>query len=87
VAQNDIDLAVANFLSNDVSVLENLCAVSEPCGAADLADPLGVLDGADVNAFITAFGGGASAADLNNDGIVDGADVNAFITAFGAGCP
>jgi len=57
------------------------------CVAADLVQPFGVLDGADVNAFITAFGGGESRADLNDDGVVDGADVNVFITQFGAGCP
>ena len=58
-----------------------------PCVPADLAAPFGLLDGADVNAFITAFGGGDDAADLNEDGVVDGADVNGFITQFGAGCP
>ena len=57
------------------------------CNPADLAQPLGLLDGADVNAFISAFGISGSIADLNNDGTVDGADVNAFISAFGAGCP
>jgi len=30
----------------------------EPCNAADIAQPFGVLDGADVNAFISAFGAG-----------------------------
>ena len=59
----------------------------QPCLPADLAEPFGLLDGADVNAFITAFGGGDAAADLNDDGVVDGADVNSFITQFGAGCP
>lgn len=57
------------------------------CVPADIAEPFGILDGADVNAFITAFGGGDAAADLNGDGVVDGADVNGFITQFGAGCP
>ena len=57
------------------------------CNVADIASPFGILDGADVNAFISAFGVNGSLADLNNDGIVDGADVNAFISAFGAGCP
>jgi hypothetical protein len=59
----------------------------EGCNSADLAMPFGILDGADVNAFITAFGAGDDAADLNEDGLVDGADVNVFITQFGAGCP
>ena len=62
--------------------------VETPCNAADIAEPFGALDGADVNAFIGAFGSGGSAADIAEPfGTVDGADVNAFIGAFGAGCP
>jgi len=61
--------------------------LDEGCNSADLATPFGILDGADVNAFITAFGAGDDAADLNGDSLVDGADVNVFITQFGAGCP
>jgi len=61
--------------------------VPQSCVPADIAAPFGLLDGADVNAFITAFGGGDDLADLNGDEVVDGADVNAFITQFGAGCP
>jgi len=57
------------------------------CVAADLAAPFGLLDGADVNAFISAFGSGGDLADLNGDGLVDGADVNSFISQFGGGCP
>jgi len=73
---------------NDLTVNGATITVGDgPCVPADLAEPFGLLDGADVNAFITAFGGGAAAADLNDDGVVDGADVNGFITQFGAGCP
>lgn len=61
--------------------------ITNGCNPADLAAPFGLLDGADVNAFITAFGSDAAPADLNGDGVADGADVNAFISAFGAGCP
>jgi hypothetical protein len=58
------------------------------CNAADIAEPFGILDGADVNAFINAFGTGGDAADIADPaGVLDGADVNAFINAFGAGCP
>jgi len=56
-----------------------------PLNAADIAAPFGTVDGADVNAFISAFGAQDDLADLNGDGTVDGADVNAFITAFGSG--
>ena len=58
------------------------------CNPADIAEPFGILDGADVNAFISAFGTGGSGADLAAPfGVLDGADVNAFISGFGAGCP
>jgi len=58
------------------------------CNAADIAAPFGLLDGADVNAFISAFGSGGASADIAAPfGVLDGADVNAFISGFGAGCP
>ncbi len=58
------------------------------CGAADLAEPLGVLDFSDVLAFLTAFGTMDPAADLAAPtGVFDFSDVLAFLTAFGAGCP
>ena len=63
-------------------------AAGGPCNAADIAAPFGLLDGADVNAFISAFGAEQVPADLAAPfGLLDGADVNAFISAFGAGCP
>ena len=80
-------LFVVDGINRNALALELQCPGEEPCVAADLAEPFGLLDGADVNAFITAFGGGDDAADLNDDGVVDGADVNTFITQFGAGCP
>lgn len=58
-----------------------------PCNQADLALPRGILDLADINAFITAFTTQAPAADLTPDGLFDLTDVTAFIAAFTAGCP
>jgi hypothetical protein len=58
------------------------------CGnAADLAPPSGVLDLADINAFVAAFTGGQPAGDLDQNGVFDLADINAFVAAFVAGCP
>ena len=54
---------------------------------ADLAAPFGVLDLADVVAFVSAFTAQEPAADLNGDGLWDLADVTGFVTAFTAGCP
>lgn len=54
----------------------------------DLAPPFGVLDLADIVAFITAFGAAEPLADLAPPfGVFDLADIVAFIDAFAAGCP
>ncbi|USO00014.1 MAG: hypothetical protein H6810_04960 [Phycisphaeraceae bacterium] len=57
------------------------------CNAADLAEPCGVLDLADVTAFIAGFLGQDPIADLDGNGIWDLLDVQAFISAFLNGCP
>jgi DNA-binding beta-propeller fold protein YncE len=57
-----------------------------PC-PADLAEPFGVLDLADISAFVGAFVSGAPGADLDGNGIFDLADVVAFVASFTAGCP
>ena len=58
------------------------------CNIADLAEPFGVLDLDDADAFIGAFLAGDSAADLVAPiGVIDLDDVDAFIAAFLAGCP
>ena len=56
------------------------------CNPADLTGD-GVLDLADVNAFIAAFTGGEPAGDLTGDGVFDLSDIQAFVDAFVAGCP
>lgn len=62
---------------------------SDPaCNAADLADPFGVLDLGDVQAFIAGFTSQDPIADIAApSGVFDLADVQAFIGAFAAGCP
>lgn len=55
---------------------------------ADLAAPTGVLDLADINAFVAAFTTGDPLADLAPPlGVMDLADINAFVQSFIAGCP
>jgi hypothetical protein len=55
---------------------------------ADLAPPAGVLDLADINAFVTGFTGSQPIADLAEPfGVFDLADVGAFVGSFVAGCP
>ncbi len=53
----------------------------------DLAEPFGVLDLADVQAFVSAFVGNQPLADLNSDGVWDLADVQSFVSWFNSGCP
>ena len=58
------------------------------CNAADLAEPFGVLDLADIAAFVPAFLAMEPAADLAAPfGVWDLADLTAFVTAFNGGCP
>lgn len=55
---------------------------------ADLADPAGVLDLADIQAFVTAFVAMGGVADLAPPaGVFDLSDIEAFVTSFTAGCP
>ncbi len=63
---------------------------SNPCGPAcpaDLALPCGVLDLADVSAFIDAFLGMDDAVDFDGSGTFDLADIGAFVASFTADCP
>ncbi|MEM1183744.1 MAG: GC-type dockerin domain-anchored protein [Planctomycetota bacterium] len=58
------------------------------CNAGDIAEPFGVLDLADIDAFIAAFLIGGDAADIAPPmGVIDLGDVDAFIAAFLGGCP
>jgi len=58
-----------------------------PCNDADLAQPFGLLDLADLTAFVSAFLAMTPPADMNGDGLYDLADVTRFVGAFLAGCP
>ena len=58
-----------------------------PCNAADLADPRGLLDLADISAFVAGFTGGDLIADLDENGLLDLMDITLFVSAFTAGCP
>jgi len=57
------------------------------CNDADLAGPFGLLDLADITAFVQAFMAQDPAADFDGNGLFDLDDVVAFVTAFTAGCP
>jgi hypothetical protein len=57
------------------------------CSPADLAEPYGILDLADINAFIAGFTAQQPAADLDGNGIYDLADISEFVISFPEGCP
>ena len=54
---------------------------------ADLAPPAGVLDLADINAFVSGFIAQSAVSDLDGNGIYDLADIGLFIDGFLGGCP
>jgi hypothetical protein len=64
-----------------------LTVASGGCNAADLAEPFGVLDLNDLNAFVSAFVTGDLLADVTGDGVLDLQDISSFVGAFTAGCP
>ena len=58
------------------------------CNIADIAEPFGVLDLADISSFIQAFTGQDPVADIAPPmGVFDLADLTAFVGAFTGGCP
>jgi hypothetical protein len=54
---------------------------------ADLATPFGVLDLADIGAFVGAFVANEAIADLDQNGVFDLADISEFVASFVNGCP
>lgn len=82
--------AGANTICEDADGNGEFDACEGPagCNAADVAEPFGVLDLADINAFIAAFVTQDPLADLSPPmGVFDLADLNTFIASFTAGCP
>lgn len=70
------------------AVLTVLASNASGCNPADIAEPFGQLDLADISAFVSAFLAGDPEADLAPPaGTFDLADLTAFITAFTTGCP
>jgi hypothetical protein len=83
-----LDLAIGAITLEGVGSV-TLIADAAPggCNAADIAEPLDVLDLSDVIAFIEAFGAQTEPADYDDNGIFDLADIQIFIVSFMGGCP
>ncbi|MEM7623859.1 MAG: S8 family peptidase, partial [Planctomycetota bacterium] len=66
-----------------------VCAAAPAaCNGADIAEPFGLLNSSDVNAFVAGFLAGAVPADLAEPaGVLNASDINAFVAGFVAGCP
>jgi hypothetical protein len=72
-------------LAYGIGFLASETPIAGACGA-DLAPPAGVLDLADINAFVTGFTGATGASDLNGDGVYDLGDIGLFVGVFVGGC-
>lgn len=80
--------AAFSDFTNTIAGPGEVIVAGEGCNEADNAEPLGVLDLADVQGFIAAFVAQEPAADVAAPfGVWDLADVQTFIAAFNAGCP
>ena len=77
------------FTDHEIAI-DNITVTTQSlgCNPADIAEPFGVLDLADIQAFVNAFIAHDPAADIAPpEGVFDLADLSAFIQAFTAGCP
>lgn len=85
-------LSVLDAQHFDVGQIESVCLridyAAPACSPADLAEPFGVLDDADITSFLASFENGDPAADIAAPlGQLDFFDVLAFLDLFDAGCP
>ena len=68
------------FAQNAMGLLSNN-PPPETCASIDFS-PDGLLDNADIGAFVAAFLTGEPAADLNADGVLDNGDISTFVQTF-----
>ena len=83
-------LLIPNIISTFNSGRGDLASVPAPpsgCNPADLAEPFGLLDLADVTTFVAGFLASDPLADLDDSGLFDLTDVTLFVTSFLGGCP
>jgi hypothetical protein len=79
-------LVVSGVLAAGVDAPTVVAVVYVADCPADLAPPAGVLDLADINAFIVGFTTQDPIADLDGNGIFDLTDIGLFVNAFVTGC-
>ena len=81
------DLAIVNYFDNDIGVLLNVSASTQPCNESDLAAPFGVLDAADITAAIGRIQSADPLGDFDGSGASNILDLLAYLAAFDNGCP
>ena len=82
------DVADIRLVGTATLVATGDAPAPQGCNPADIAAPFGVLDLADIGAFVNAFTSQDPAADIAPPaGVFDLQDLQAFITNFTAGCP
>ncbi|MBZ0173028.1 MAG: hypothetical protein K8E66_11645, partial [Phycisphaerales bacterium] len=71
-----------------ISVGQIVCQEPKGCNAADIAEPFGILDLNDINAFIAGFLAQDPVADVAAPfGVFDLQDIALFTSEFVSGCP
>ena len=85
---NDDGVIVGTGVLNGEVRAYAMIPVAGGCNDADLAEPFGVTDLADIQCFIFSFTNGLELADFAAPfGVLDLADIQAFVQAFVNGCP
>ncbi|MEM7622244.1 MAG: alpha-amylase family glycosyl hydrolase [Planctomycetota bacterium] len=75
--------AALDLPARGLLVLQQDPEYAASCNPSDVAAPVGVLNAADVNAFVNAFISGAGGdGDLNGDGVRNASDISVFIAAW-----
>jgi hypothetical protein len=70
----------------DVGHLDSV-VLEGPCNRADLSEPMGQLDFADVQRFLNMYTDRDPTGDVNRDGRWDFYDLQTFLNAYAGGCP
>ncbi|MEQ8770482.1 MAG: VCBS repeat-containing protein [Phycisphaerales bacterium] len=80
------DVAVTNR-DSDNTLIYLTAGAATPCNPADLAEPFGVLNFDDIDAWVAAFLSNDLAADIDGNGALNVDDVDGFVAAYLGGCP
>jgi hypothetical protein len=80
------ELVLPMYFSGATGSALVLFDIDDPC-PADLAEPFGLLDLADIAAFVDGFVNQTPPGDLDGNGLWELTDITIFVGSFNAGCP